>query len=67
MNHPCEKGCTGRSATCHATCEKYATFARERAERRDERHARLEITTVYQRSKERYKRIHQQRRQKHRQ
>ena len=65
MMGPCERTCPGRSATCHASCEKYARFAREQGERREARHARIEITTVYQRSKERYKRIHQRR--KHRQ
>lgn len=29
-NNPCVKDCQNRSATCHAECERYAAFAKER-------------------------------------
>ena len=32
--NPCAKDCPNRSATCHAECEKYAVFAKEREEER---------------------------------
>lgn len=29
-SNPCVKDCPNRSATCHAECERYAAFAKER-------------------------------------
>lgn len=28
-SNPCKKDCPERSATCHATCEKYSEFSEE--------------------------------------
>lgn len=39
--NPCVKDCPNRSATCHAECEKYAAFAKDReAELRELNHKR---------------------------
>ena len=45
MTAPC-KDCSERSAECHAKCERYAAYAKEREQERRNRHKADEVSTV---------------------
>lgn len=45
MTAPC-KECPDRTAECHATCERYAAYAKEREQERRNRHKADEVSTV---------------------
>ncbi len=47
MTPPCIKGCPGRSATCHATCEKYAEYQRKMQRARELRRQEGEAVGAY--------------------
>ena len=42
---PC-KDCPDRSATCHATCEKYLTWSKRQTELREEDHRNRNKVTI---------------------
>ena len=46
MKQPCDRKCPGRSATCHAECEKYRQFAARQREEYKRRLAESEVTTA---------------------
>lgn len=41
---PCDKNCAERSATCHATCKRYAEFTAARNVELEERHKKIRKT-----------------------
>lgn len=43
---PCSPECQERSATCHATCRRYAQYAEKRERYRQERHLRNEVYSI---------------------
>lgn len=43
MKQPCDADCPGRSATCHAECERYLLFAAENERNREDHHRRKKV------------------------